>query len=190
MKQYRLVWREEWTTSIAWLNDEHRDLIDYYHAVVDALHEDGKIEVFVERLHDLREWLGHHFKNEESALQQIGCREAYQHRQDHQLFISTLEDFTSNSVKVYGYLERSAVARYIFYWLIRHGKAYDAKINPHIGELLAAHPDLTRADVKACLAYAQAVVTGEEVSPSLRREGVLMQLYNSCSTKAPIKGGL
>ena len=66
MKQYRLVWREEWTTSIAWLNDEHRDLIDYYHAVVDALREDGKIEVFVERLHDLREWLGHHFKNESS----------------------------------------------------------------------------------------------------------------------------
>ena len=151
MKQYRLVWREEWTTSIAWLNDEHRDLIDYYHAVVDALREDGKIEVFVERLHDLREWLGHHFKNEESALQQIGCREAYQHRQDHQQFINTLEDFTSNSGKVYGYRERSAVARYIFYWLIRHGKAYDAKINPHIGELLAAHPDLTRADVRRAL---------------------------------------
>jgi uncharacterized protein (DUF433 family) len=37
--------------------------------------------------------------------------------------------------------------------------------NPDVGELLAAHPDLTRADVKACLAYAQAIVTGEEVSP-------------------------
>jgi len=110
MKQYRLLWREEWTTSIPSLNDEHRDLIDYYHAVVDALREDGKIEVFVERLHDLREWAGHHFKNEESVLQQIGCREAYQHRQDHQQFISTLEDFTSNSVKVYGYGGRSAVA--------------------------------------------------------------------------------
>jgi uncharacterized protein (DUF433 family) len=37
--------------------------------------------------------------------------------------------------------------------------------NPDIGELLAAHPDLTRADVQACLAYAKAMVTGEEVSP-------------------------
>jgi uncharacterized protein (DUF433 family) len=37
--------------------------------------------------------------------------------------------------------------------------------NPAIDELLAAHPDLTRTDVQACLAYAQAVVTGEEVSP-------------------------
>ena len=37
--------------------------------------------------------------------------------------------------------------------------------NPAIDELLAAHPDLTRDDVQACLAYAKAIVTGEEVSP-------------------------
>jgi uncharacterized protein (DUF433 family) len=37
--------------------------------------------------------------------------------------------------------------------------------NPDIDELLAAHPDLTRVDVQACLAYAKAMVTGEEVSP-------------------------
>jgi uncharacterized protein (DUF433 family) len=37
--------------------------------------------------------------------------------------------------------------------------------NPDISELLAAHPDLTTADVQACLAYATAMVTGEEVSP-------------------------
>jgi len=37
--------------------------------------------------------------------------------------------------------------------------------NPDIAELLAAHPDLTRDDVQACLAYAKDLVTGEEVSP-------------------------
>jgi uncharacterized protein (DUF433 family) len=37
--------------------------------------------------------------------------------------------------------------------------------NPHVNELLAAHPDLTRADVQACLFYARAMPTGEEVSP-------------------------
>jgi uncharacterized protein (DUF433 family) len=37
--------------------------------------------------------------------------------------------------------------------------------NPDINELLAAHPDLTRDDVQACLAYATALVTGEAVSP-------------------------
>src|SRR5947208_16332893 len=37
--------------------------------------------------------------------------------------------------------------------------------NPDIDELLAAHPDLTRTDVQACLAYAKAMVTGAEVSP-------------------------
>jgi uncharacterized protein (DUF433 family) len=37
--------------------------------------------------------------------------------------------------------------------------------NPDIKEVLDAHPDLTRADVQACLAYAKAMVTGEEVSP-------------------------
>jgi uncharacterized protein (DUF433 family) len=37
--------------------------------------------------------------------------------------------------------------------------------NPAIDELLEAHPDLSRDDVQACLAYARAIVTGEEVSP-------------------------
>ena len=36
--------------------------------------------------------------------------------------------------------------------------------NPDITELLAAHPDLTRDDVQACLSYAQAIVTGEDVA--------------------------
>jgi uncharacterized protein (DUF433 family) len=47
--------------------------------------------------------------------------------------------------------------------------------NPDIGELLAAHlaahPDLTRADVQACLAYAKGIVTGEEVSPKPPKGG-------------------
>ena len=30
---------------------------------------------------------------------------------------------------------------------------------------ITAHPDLTRTDVQACLAYAKALVTGEDVSP-------------------------
>ena len=37
--------------------------------------------------------------------------------------------------------------------------------NPAIDELLAAHSDLTRDDVQACLAYAKAIVTGEEIFP-------------------------
>jgi uncharacterized protein (DUF433 family) len=37
--------------------------------------------------------------------------------------------------------------------------------NPDITELLAAHPDLTRTDVQACLAYAKDMVIGREVSP-------------------------
>jgi hypothetical protein len=37
-------------------------------------------------------------------------------------------------------------------------------------QLLAAHPDLTRTDVQACLAYAQAMVTGEERRAQKLRE--------------------
>ena len=43
--------------------------------------------------------------------------------------------------------------------------------NPDINELLAAHPDLSRTDVQACLAYAKDIVTGEEVSQKPREGG-------------------
>ena len=127
MKRHRLLWVQESTTSIAWLDAEHRDLVDRYQAVVDALREDD--DAFVDRLIDLREWLSRHFHNEEAALQQIGCAESYQHREDHQKFVRTLEDFTSNSRKIYDHRDRSAVSKYIFYWLIRHGNTYDARIS-------------------------------------------------------------
>lgn len=34
--------------------------------------------------------------------------------------------------------------------------------NPDVGELLAAHPDVSGDDVQACLAYARTVVTGQK----------------------------
>lgn len=43
--------------------------------------------------------------------------------------------------------------------------------NPDIGELLAAHPDLSRTDVQACFAYAKDIVTGEEVFPKPPKGG-------------------
>lgn len=38
--------------------------------------------------------------------------------------------------------------------------------DPDLDELFAAYPRLTRADVQACLAYAQALVEGQDVTPS------------------------
>lgn len=37
--------------------------------------------------------------------------------------------------------------------------------NPDVGDLLTAYPHLTLEDVKACLAYAEAVISGEDVFP-------------------------
>jgi uncharacterized protein (DUF433 family) len=42
----------------------------------------------------------------------------------------------------------------------------ELSLNPDINELLAAHPDLTRDDVQACLAYATDILTGQAVSPA------------------------
>jgi uncharacterized protein (DUF433 family) len=41
----------------------------------------------------------------------------------------------------------------------------ELSLNPDVTELLAAHPDLTRDDVQACLAYAKDILNGQEVSP-------------------------
>jgi uncharacterized protein (DUF433 family) len=43
--------------------------------------------------------------------------------------------------------------------------------NPEIDELLAAHPDLTRTDVQACLAYAKDFLAGEDVTPKATQGG-------------------
>ena len=40
--------------------------------------------------------------------------------------------------------------------------------NPNLDEFFQDYPDLTLDDLKACLAYAQALVAGEEVIPAPR----------------------
>ena len=45
--------------------------------------------------------------------------------------------------------------------------------NADIDELLAAHRDLSRKDVQACLSYAQAIVTGKDVFPKPPEGGSL-----------------
>ena len=40
--------------------------------------------------------------------------------------------------------------------------------NPDLTELFAAYPHLTLDDVKACLAYAQAMVEGEDIYPEIQ----------------------
>ena len=42
----------------------------------------------------------------------------------------------------------------------------ELSLNPDVNELLATHPDLTRDDVQACLAYAKDILTGQAVSPT------------------------
>lgn len=39
--------------------------------------------------------------------------------------------------------------------------------NPDLEDLFAAYPQLTLEDVKACLAYAEALVEGEQVFPAV-----------------------
>lgn len=75
---------------------------------------------------------GQLFLNEESVLQNIGYEDIHPNRQDHQQFVSALDDFASNSQNVYGYHDRTAASMYIFYWLIRHGNAYDPKISSYV----------------------------------------------------------
>ena len=40
--------------------------------------------------------------------------------------------------------------------------------NPDLSELFAAYPHLTLEDIKACFAYAQAIVEGEDVYPEIQ----------------------
>ena len=54
--------------------------------------------------------------------------------------------------------------------------------NPNIDDLLAAHPDLTRTDVQACLAYAKAMITGEAQRVQKVRERLEETLLASLET--------
>lgn len=57
--------------------------------------------------------------------------------------------------------------------------------NPDVGEVLAAHPDLSGKDVQGCLAYAQAVKAGNEIRPELPRRAAPSSLATFASHHNP-----
>jgi hemerythrin len=119
------------------IDAEHRQLVDHYNALLQALDEGEDITAFGLSFYSLIVHMRQHFRHEEALMQDAGYPGLTLHRAQHRKLLANAEDFLSSVLTRFEKYDCTAVAKYFKYWLLDHVTHYDrsfaefAKAAPH-----------------------------------------------------------
>ena len=123
-----LEWKDEYSTGIADVDDEHRDLIDIVNRLHDLmLAEDSKLTVpaFFD---GLIKGVSAHFALEERIMDESGYQQAAQHREDHDRLLDELRELK----ETFGHAEEVDsvdLAMRLEPWFSRHLAMHDLPLH-------------------------------------------------------------
>ncbi len=121
------------TVGVPEIDDDHRELIALYTALVRALQRDHDVETFALGFHGLIHRVRQHFAREERLMQAVGYNGLACHRVLHRKFLHDAEDFLVHVIERHDETECLTDLFYVRHWLANHVLSHDRKI----GEFLA-----------------------------------------------------
>lgn len=110
------------------IDADHRQLITYYNALIQALNEGEDVTAFGLSFYSLILRVREHFANEEWLMQDLGYPYLARHKAEHQKLLATADDFLRSVLTRFEKYDCSAVAKYFKYWLIDHVMHHDAAL--------------------------------------------------------------
>jgi hemerythrin len=122
------LWKDGDTTGIAIVDEDHDRIVHLYSDMVGTIDRELGKQALLETLDRLTTSVTTHFANEEAVMEQLGSIDAISHTQDHLRFVRELEDFRINVEKSYCKEDWPAIATYLRYRFIQHGRNYDNRL--------------------------------------------------------------
>lgn len=107
------------------IDAEHRQLVNHYNALIQALDEGNDVTAFGLSFYSLVLRVRQHFASEERLMKETGYPHLARHQAEHQKLLATAEDFLSRMMAEYEKYDCSAVAKYFKYWLLDHVTQHD-----------------------------------------------------------------
>ena len=130
-----IKWQESYSTGIAKLDEQHRNLFKYCNDLEDAMNDGNVSKGFVElALKFLERYAVGHFGQEEACMYKYNCPIANINQLAHKEFIET---YTTYKTKINGVSNFEPIVRelhsFLEIWLRSHICTIDVKLKPCVG---------------------------------------------------------
>ena len=129
----QIMWREELAVGVPAIDDQHKELINRFNALLAACNEGrGKTEVG-ELLGFLREYVAVHFYDEEALQQELGYPGYPEHRAQHLEFVGRLDTLhRQHSLEGASLTLVVQTNNMLIEWLVNHISKVDRKVGDFI----------------------------------------------------------
>lgn len=122
----KIAWKDEYDLGIESIDKQHRMLIGIINSLAEAIERNDPADGVKRAIDEMRAYAEGHLVYEEKLFDQCGFSEADGHREEHDLFRETLEEFQGRAetvnpiaaIELLGYLEE---------WLLKHILVSDRK---------------------------------------------------------------
>jgi hemerythrin len=127
-------WSNDLSTSIEFVDDEHRALIQRYCVLGDVSQSLAPLAGFLKETGRLAVELQAHFLSEEQVMRNLQYSGYREHRAAHRCVIADLSDFIQNIGVGLSDKDLPAVNEYFRYSFINHVKEYDLKLRYYLDQ--------------------------------------------------------
>ncbi|MGI6566498.1 MAG: bacteriohemerythrin [Limnochordia bacterium] len=133
------MWKDKYKIGVELIDGQHRELFGRVSSFLQAVQGEGDWEVKLEQvkstLQFMQNYVVEHFEAEEAFQRQIGFPEYEKHKQVHDEFKSTVNDYAETFVKE-GYTQElvQELGAKLMTWLIMHVAAADQRIGAFVRE--------------------------------------------------------
>ncbi|NLJ68517.1 MAG: hemerythrin family protein [Firmicutes bacterium] len=134
-----MMWKDKYKIGVELIDGQHRELFGRVSSFLQAVQGEGDWEVKLEQvkstLQFMQNYVVEHFEAEEAFQRQIGFPEYEKHKQVHDEFKSTVNDYAETFVKE-GYTQElvQELGAKLMTWLIMHVAAADQRIGAFVRE--------------------------------------------------------
>jgi len=123
-----LEWKEEFTTGIKEIDDDHKTLVFLLNRIYSDRLVEAPTDEFLHVIEDLNSYSQYHFKREEAAMKACDFPQLEKHAQIHLELISQLEGFIEQVRIGVSAEKKNEILKSVHRWLFDHLETMDSKI--------------------------------------------------------------
>lgn len=126
MSTHHLKWSFNLSTTMAELEDAHRELEDLYDRILSACESDSNGASIRQRIRSFLTYARWHFLEEENLMRDVGYSSFGDHKADHQRLLRDAEEFVESFGGVLRSEDSPAIVSFFKYWLTAHMASADS----------------------------------------------------------------
>lgn len=126
MSTNQLKWSFNLSTTMAELEDAHRELEDLYDRILSACESNANGASIRQRIRSFLTYARWHFLEEENLMRDVGYSSYVDHKADHQRLLKDAEEFVESFGGVLRPEDSPAIVSFFKYWLTAHMAGADS----------------------------------------------------------------